>query len=55
MLYMIFCKNKKLPKPSKENGEENWILILEQRIFRVLDQKLEYDIQIWGYKKGTAY
>ena len=39
-------------KPSGKNEEENQILILEQLVFRVLDQRFEHDIQIWGHREG---
>ena len=42
MLY----KGEKPPKSSWKNGKKNQILILEEGVFRVLDQKLEHDIQI---------
>ena len=52
MLYTMFCKGKKPLKLNEENRKENQMSILGQKVFKVLDQWLKHDIQIWGHKDG---
>ena len=42
----LFTKGEKPLKSSKENEEENRVLILGWGFSEVIDQKLEHDIQI---------
>ena len=46
MLCIMTCRGEKSSKLNKKNGKTNQMLISKWGIFKVLDQRFEYDIQI---------